>query len=359
MAKGAGRLPLAAGSRLMNFDEIGFASESDLAAGAAKATRRPYVKIAAVVVAFLLLSASAFIIWPEAARADASLRVESDPVGAEVRLDGQVRGRTPLVLTLNPGTYAVAVGDGPTARERRVTLAESERASVHHVLTSTAATGWSPLEPPAALATLSVVTRPPGGTVIVDGTPRGAAPLVVRNLRAGVHQLTVKNQGMVYEDRVTLEAGNTSRVVVGTNSAATSAGWLSVQAPLRLQVHEDGTLIGTTDTERFMLPTGEHRLTFSDPETGFSNTQAVRIGAGSTTGIAIPIPRAPVNVNAIPWADVSIDNERIGETPIGNHMLMLGTHDVELRHPQLGTKRLRFSVSLKGPNRVAVNMREP
>ena len=60
----------------------------------------------------------------------------------------------------------------------------------------------------------------------------------------------------------------------------------------------------------------------------------------------------------MPWAEVSIDGERAGETPIGNAMLPLGNHQIELRHPQLGTKRLTLSVSLNGPNRVAVNMRD-
>jgi hypothetical protein len=49
----------------------------------------------------------------------------------------------------------------------------------------------------------------------------------------------------------------------------------------------------------------------------------------------------------------------VGETPIGNYMLRLGDHEVELRHPQLGTRRLTLSVSMNGPNRVAVNMRNP
>lgn len=350
-----------ASDRLADFEAIGseFASESDVAAAAARAGLRSYVKIGVVVVAFLLLSVSAFVVWPQAARPDASLTVESDPPGAAVRLDGQPRGRTPLVLTLTPGTYAVAVGEGGDARERRVTLTEAERASVYHVLTAPAAPATpAPRSSPPPLAGLSVITQPPGGTVILDGTERGTAPLVVHSLRPGVHQLTVRNQGTVYEDRVTLEAGTTSRVVVGTNPES-GAGWLSVQAPLRLQVHEEGKLIGSTETERLMLPTGEHELTFSDPETGFRATHVVRIASGSTTGLTVDIPLAPVNVNAIPWAEVSIDNERIGETPIGNHMLPLGKHDVELRHPQLGTKRVQISVSLDGPNRVAVNMREP
>ena len=333
MPKGAALLPSGTGGRWTDFDVTvsEFAFKSDADAGRARLRRRNFVKLGIVFVASLLMSTSVFVVWPNAARSDAFLTVESDPPGAEVRVDGQLRGRTPLEMTLTAGTYGVAVGERATAKERRVTLAESERASVQYVLTAPAAAQTS--TPPAGPSpgALSVVTQPAPGKVVVDG---GAAPLVERDLRPGVHR---------------------------SNRAPSTlkAGWISVQAPLRLQVHKGGALIGSTEVERLSLPTGDHELTFSDPETGFTTTQRVRVASGSTTGIVVQIPRAPVNVNAIPWAEVSIDNEPVGETPIGNHMLPLGNHEIELRHPQLGTKRVRIAVSLDGPNRVAVNMREP
>jgi hypothetical protein len=107
-----------------------------------------------------------------------------------------------------------------------------------------------------------------------------------------------------------------------------------------------------------MLPAGEHQLTFADQRTGFQTARSVRIDPGGQATIAIQVPRAPVNVNAIPWADVWMGSERLGETPIGNLMLPLGPQQLELRHPELGTKRVSLLVSLNGQNRVSVNMRE-
>ena len=158
-------------------------------------------------------------------------------------------------------------------------------------------------------------------------------------------------QGAVYQRSAT------STVVVGTNLAA-AAGCLTVQTPLPLQIHEAGGLLGLTETSRLMLTPGDHQLTLSDERSGFRVSRAVRITAGQTTTIAIEVPRAAVNFNAIPWAEVWIDGDRAGETPLGNYMLPLGNHQIELRHPQLGTKRQTLSVSLNGPNRVAVNMRD-
>jgi hypothetical protein len=310
--------------------------------------------ISAVVAGGLIVSATVVIGLPKAGQADATLGVESDPVGAEVRVDGQMRGKTPLVLALAPGTYAVRVGTDDHAKERRVTLAAAERASIYHVLR----TPREDVGETGPSAALSVITEPAGGRVTLDGVDRGAAPLVVPNLAGGEHRLVVRNQGTTYQQTVTLVDGSTSTVVVGATNAAAAAGWLSVQAPLRLQIQEAGRLLGTTETDRLMLPVGEHQLTFSDEQSGFRAARAVRIVAGDTANVALQIPRAPVNVNAIPWAEVWVDNERVGETPIGNYMLPLGSHQVELRHPQLGTKRMTMFVSLNGANRLAVNMRD-
>jgi PEGA domain len=330
-----------------------FASESGpaRAAHAGRSSRKPKV-YAGVAMGAVLMSATAVVVGLPERQSDAFLAVESDPAGREVRVDGQLRGKTPLQVTLAPGSYNVAVSG---SKERLVTLESDERASIFHILDQQAAAVAT--APPAASAGLAVVTEPAGGRVSIDGQDHGPAPVTVRNLAAGEHRLVVRNQGSVYQQTVTLETGSTSTVVVGGVSNA-AAGWLTVQSPLRLEIHEGGRLLGSTDTDRLMLPAGDHQLTFSDAQTGFSMTRAARIAPGDTTTIPVQIPQAPVNVNAVPWAEVWVDNARVGETPIGNHLLSLGTHQVELRHPQLGTKRVTLSVSLKGVNRLAVNMRE-
>ena len=332
----------------------GFKSESSLAA---EVRRKKYLRWAAAAVGVGVLSTSAVIGLREGGT-DASLRIQSEPVGIQVRINGETRGRTPLALTLAPGTYDVILGEGDSAERRQVALGDGEKSSLHYVVRDNPAEAASAAASALVVTSaLSVITEPAGGAVSIDGVDRGTAPVVVENLSAGEHRLVVRNQGAVYQRAVTLQAGETSTVVVGTSLAA-AAGWLTVQTPLPLQIHEAGGLIGLTETSRLMLTPGDHQLTLSDEKTGFRVSRAVRITAGQTTTVAIDVPRSAVNFNAIPWAEVWVDGERAGETPIGNHMLPLGNHQIELRHPQLGTKRLTLSVSLNGPNRVAVNMRD-
>ena len=332
-----------------------FPAEADLAKREVRAARISSYKRSSLIAAVVLLAVAGAFVWRTMAGADASLRVESEPAGAPVRINGEVRGATPLALSLPPGSYSIVVGDSGRANERQLTLAKGERASVYHVIPPIA------LAPAAAEASarsaLSVTTEPAGGSVTVDDVNHGVAPLVVKNLAPGEHQLVVRNQGAVYRRTVSLTAGATSTVVVG-GAPATSAGWLSVRVPLALEVREGGRLLGTTAVDRLMLPTGTHQLEFSNAGAGFRAARSVRIDPGATATVTLDVPRAPVNVNAIPWGEVWIDDERVGETPIGNHMLTLGEHRVEVRHPDLGTKQVTLMVTLGRANRVAVNMRE-
>ena len=75
--------------------------------------------------------------------------------------------------------------------------------------------------------------------------------------------------------------------------------------------------------------------------------------------VALDLPRAPLSVNAVPWAQVSVDGRAIGDTPIGNSMETIGRHEVVFRHPELGERRASVLVTLKGPARVSVDMRRP
>jgi hypothetical protein len=65
-----------------------------------------------------------------------------------------------------------------------------------------------------------------------------------------------------------------------------------------------------------------------------------------------------LSLNASPWAEVFVDGERIGETPIGNLSRPIGRHEVIFRHPQLGEHREVVVVTASGPTRLGVDLRK-
>ena len=216
----------------------GFKSESELAAGL---RRQQYLKWGAAVLGVVVLSIAAVVGWRGGGASNASIQIQSEPVGIQVRINGDVRGRTPLALTLAPGTYEVVLGEGDSAERRQVVLGDGEKSSLQYVVRDTALETAAAASAVAVTSALSVITEPAGGAVSIDGVDRGTAPIVVGHLSAGDHRLVVRNQGAVYQRAVTLQAGVTSTVVVGTSLAA-AAGWLTVQTPLPLQIHEAGGL---------------------------------------------------------------------------------------------------------------------
>jgi hypothetical protein len=64
-------------------------------------------------------------------------------------------------------------------------------------------------------------------------------------------------------------------------------------------------------------------------------------------------------LNAQPWAEVWVDGEKKGETPIGNFSVPIGTHEVVFRHPELGERVVSTTVTVTTPARVIVDMRKP
>lgn len=101
---------------------------------------------------------------PSKAKGDSGeLSVVSHPSGANVSVDGEVRGKTPLTLTLPVGAHEVSI-----VRERYATI--TQPVDVPNKLEVT-------LKRPTA--TLHVDSEPPGGEVIVEGKPRGKTPVDV------------------------------------------------------------------------------------------------------------------------------------------------------------------------------------
>lgn len=144
----------------------------------------------------------------------------------------------------------------------------------------------------------------------------------------------------------------------GRGSAALAVGgWVSVKTPVAMQVFEEDRLVGTTDVDRIMLPVGTHTLEIVSEALGYRSLQKVAIQAGKTSVLRPELPTAALAVNALPWAEVWVDGERVGETPIGNLTRTIGPHEVVFRHPDLGEKKETVVVTLKEPARIGVDLR--
>ena len=128
-------------------------------------------------------------------------------------------------------------------------------------------------------------------------------------------------------------------------------GGLTVTSPLELQVFTGGKLVGSTSGP-IALNEGPHSLEFVNETLGFRLQQSVNVKNGQMTSVKIAAPNGRISINAVPWAEVTIDGVTAGDTPLANLSLPIGTHEIVFKHPQLGERKQTVVVKVDGLLRV-------
>ena len=286
---------------------------------------------------------------PRAAAHDGMLIVSTNPPGARLFVDGVERGVTPVTVTLNAGPHALELrGDGDP---RLVSITMTAGAQMSQYID---------LPKAATLGQLQVRTEPAGARVSVDGVPRGTSPVMVGELSPGEHAVLLESDLGAVKQKVTIEAGTTASLVVplGAPEGAPVSGWIAVSAPADVQVFEHARLLGSSQSDRLMVSAGRHEFEIVNEVVGYRATRTVQVSPGKVSPIKIEFPKGTIALNAVPWAEVWVDGEKIGDTPIGNLQLSIGPHEIVFRHPDLGEQRHAAMVTLKTPARLSVDLRK-
>jgi hypothetical protein len=279
-----------------------------------------------------------------------SLSVQTNPPGVSVFVDGVARGNTPARISLNAGSHIVELRGRGVPRVIPVTVTAGSEASQYLELPETPSVG-----------SLLVQSDPAGAHVTVDGVDHGIAPVSVADLAPGDHDVVLQaDGGPAVKQRVVIQAGVTSSVLapVSTATPGPVSGWISVKAPVSIEIREGGRLIGTNDSDKIMMAVGKHEVELVNDTLGYHVTRSIQVPPGKVAPITVEFPQGVMNVNAAPWAEVFVDGKRVGETPIGNLPIAIGPHEVIFRHPQFGEKRQAVSVTLKAPVRLSVDMKQ-
>ncbi len=314
------------------------------------------VKLAAAAVLLIgltsaiTLAALRYMAAPVAADGMGTLVVQTNPGGATVEIDGQPRGVTPLTLNLPPGRHTLKLANEGNVRSMPITIEAGSQVSQLIELPRAA----------SLLGELQVRTEPAGAQVTVDGHAYGKAPLTVEGLAPGTHSVVLENELGSMTQEVRIEAGTTASLVVpmGAPKNAPLSGWIAVAAPAQLQIFEDGRLLGTSQSDRIMVAVGRHDLTMVNESIGFSESTVVNVTPGRVSTIKPRWPSGAMSFNAIPWAEVWVDGRQVGETPLANISVPIGSHEVLFRHPELGEKHVRALVTATAPAKVSVDLRQ-
>lgn len=140
--------------------------------------------------------------------------IQSDPPGAEIIINGQAAGRTPLDARVLPqGEYRIVVkkrGFAPEERELSVVGGKT------YLLNARLRPGdESGPAQKGAMGMIDISADQRGLTVFLDGEPLATTPVGQIEATPGPHTVTIEGEGFpAFEQTVEVETGKTARVVV-------------------------------------------------------------------------------------------------------------------------------------------------
>ena len=132
------------------------------------------------------------------------LVVQSRPEGAQVKIDGAIKGTTPLTVRLDAGAHVLEVQAGKSEpRVIPLMITAGMQTSQYVELQGVAKTGG-----------LEIRSDPPGARITVDGRPRGTSPTTLADLTPGEHTVVLEAGGRKVSQTVRIQVGTTSQLMV-------------------------------------------------------------------------------------------------------------------------------------------------
>jgi len=215
---------------------------------------------------------------------------------------------------------------------------------------------------PAPAAPITFDSLQPGDAVLVNGRAVGVTPIVL-TLTPDIHSVRVQSrpgpvvaQVVAAAAPVPAERPADAAVAALAQAGREKRGGLRLVSPIEVQVLEGERVLGSSADGPIVTTTGRHELDFINAAVGYRSRQTVDVRPGQIVRMAITPPDGRVSVNAVPWAQVLIDGNPVGETPLANLPLAAGEHQITFRHPQLGEQVQKVMVKAGAPTRVSATL---
>jgi hypothetical protein len=255
------------------------------------------------------------------------LYIKTDPLGAEVTLNEQRVGETPLTLAnLTTGNYRIEARKGDYYGRMDVDVIADKFSTVS-----------IPME--LLKARLTVITEPPEAQIFLDGQEVGKSPVTLAGVAVGGHRIEAQKYGYLK----TGEDVSVSKSEEMITLSLVQGGVIKISSdPGGAQVEIAGKNIGLTPKEYFVSP-GNYRVKIAKNDYQ-SFESRVQINAGEEKVVqATLVPNFGfLSVSSNPsGVGVLLDGKLIGKTPISKMKVNFGKHSVELK----GDKRFEDKVS--------------
>lgn len=289
----------------------------------------------------IFTSASTLRPPPESAEANGSLFVTSDPPAADVFVNDNPVGKTPLKLqNLAAGRASVRVSMAEYGDwNESVQLRPGEQAAVTAKLVS-------------QFGFLSIKSIPPGADVYLNGKMLGKTPLISSRVLASRASVKVMREDYTpWQNIVTIEPGLDKSMDI---TLISTAGYLTIGvAPEDAEVQIDGKKVGTGSIKAFKLPVGLHDVKVQKDDYG-RKQQFVNIDPDQYASLNVKLEPTVgyLTVDVTPSdAEVYVDGRKAGTGSMENFKVPVGIHDIEIRHPSYSRSVLQSVAVQPGETR--------
>ena len=256
--------------------------------------------------------------------ASGTLIVTSD-AGGDVYVDGVRKDVAPTSLMLPAGEHVVEVRkDGAPAWRQTATVASGQETKVAATFGAAKVTG-----------SLRIVASEIDTEVYIDGEDKGRSPVNATDLSPGEHIVEGRKvRFKAVQDTVRVKAGESTVVQLKMELAPLDRphGSLKVQSPVpNAEVFVDGASLGRSPVDRNDLDPGKHSvLVHKDGYTDYKR-DVILIENQPITLVADLSATGSIRVLSAPeGAEVRIDGELIGKTPIQRDGHAVGSHVLEV-----------------------------
>jgi hypothetical protein len=295
---------------------------------------------------------------PAPAASMGTLTVITSPSGAQVKVDGKERGKTPLTITdAAPGDRKVEVSRlGHATSTKTVAVKAGQSAMVEITL--------------AARSARIHVDAPENATVSIGGTKVGTGP-VTKEVAEGEVKVTVEKEGFsTFTHTVTAKIGET--VNVAAKLQPLGKGTINVTAIPWANVFINGKEVGVTPKMVKDAPEGKVEVKLSHPaykpfassvmvkadeqaEVAHTFTEAEEIVGGEKEASRAEAAGAgTLKISSTPPGIVYLDGKVYGRTPVAIADLPAGPHQLTLKRAGLPDYKRKVDISAGIITNVAV-----
>jgi hypothetical protein len=261
--------------------------------------------------------------------------VASTPGSASVTLDGGSAQTTPANYSaVAPGTHSVKITKpGFVPWSKTVTVEAGKTVKVNAILSAAPDVG-----------TLSITSNPSGADIYLDGTYWGYTPMTIGNVVQGGHEVRLLCAGyQPWTQTASVAGGQTTQMtaVLIPMPAGTTGDIAVSSSPAGAAIYLDGAYRGTTASGNPIditgIAPGTHTITLK--QSGYSDyVTGVQVSAGRTTTVSATLTpvqgsgtTGSVSISSSPsGADIYLDNQYLGITPLIQSGVAPGSHQVRL-----------------------------